>query len=80
MVSPDSMNSHLNTFTIVPMTSGSKDAPFRLKIDFASRQGYLLADQMRTVDRRRMHKKVGALPAEALSAALAILREMFEDD
>jgi len=79
IVSPDSMNRHLDTVTVMPMTSGSRAAPFRVKINFAKKDGFLLAEQLRTTDRHRLIRKVGMVDAQTLAAALATLREMFED-
>lgn len=79
IVSPDSMNRFLDTVTIVPMTSGSHDAPFRVLTKFNGRSGYLLAEQLRTVDRHRLHKKVGVLEPTTLQQMLHVLREMFEE-
>ena len=79
VVSPDSMNRSLGTVTIMPLTSGSRAAPFRVPLSFAGRNGLLLADQLRTADHRRMHQCVGVTEPAALKAALAVLREMFEE-
>ena len=79
VVSPDSMNRFLDTVTVLPMTSGSHEAPFRVAVRFGDKQGFLLAEQMRTADRRRMHKKVGRIDRATLQAALSVLREMFEE-
>jgi mRNA interferase MazF len=79
VVSPDSMNRHLDTVTIMPMTPGSREASFRVAVRFDNWQGYLLAEQLRTADRHRMYKKVGEVDEATLCAALATLREMFEE-
>ena len=80
VISPDSMNRNLDTATIMPMTTGSRPAPFRVPIRFDGKQGFLLADQLRTADHHRMRKLVGSVDSATLTAALAILREMFEED
>lgn len=79
VVSPDSMNAHLRTITSMPLTSGSHPAPFRIAIRFQGRKGLLLADQVRTLDQRRLVKRLGKVSAPTLAAALAVLREMFSD-
>lgn len=79
IVSPDSMNAHLRTITAMPLTSGSHPAPFRIAVRFQGKDGLLLADQMRTLDRRRLVKRLGKVSAPTLDKALAILREMFEN-
>ena len=79
IVSPDSMNRSLGTVTIMPLTSGSRAAPFRVPLRFAGRNGLLLADQLRTADHQRMHQRVGVAEPASLKAALEALREMFEE-
>lgn len=78
VVSPDSMNQHLRTITAMPLTSGSHAAPFRIAVRFHGKDGLLLADQIRTLDRRRLVTRLGKVSASTLTAALAVLREMFE--
>jgi mRNA interferase MazF len=79
IVSPDSMNRHLRSVTVMPLTSGSRWEPFRLPTQLDGRDGLLLGDQLRTLSKLRLIKKVGAADAATLSAALAVLREMFEE-
>ena len=79
IVSPDEMNRHLRTCTVVPMTSGSRQAPFRVAVSFQGKSGLLLADQMRTLDRDRLVKRMGRVDADTLRAVLAVLREMFAE-
>jgi mRNA interferase MazF len=73
------MNRHLDTTIVMPLTSGSQAARFRVPISFDGRSGFLLGDQIRTSDYRRMHKLAGRVDAATLAAALAVLREMFEE-
>lgn len=73
------MNAHLGTVAVMPMTSGSREAPFRLRTMFREVEGLLLGDQVRFVSQQRLLKRVGAVPAETLSATLQVLREMFEE-
>ena len=79
IISPDSMNANLRTITAMPLTSGSHPAPFRVPVQVEGRDGLLLADQIRTLARRRLRKRIGVLNAETLDSALAVLREMFEE-
>jgi mRNA interferase MazF len=79
VVSPDAMNQHLRTVTAMPLTSGSRPAPFRIAARFDGRDGLLLADQVRTVDGLRLVRRLGAIDPPTLEQALAIFREMFED-
>ncbi len=79
IVSPDEMNTHLRTATVVPLTSGSRPAPFRVTVKFKGKSGLLLADQMRTLDRARLVKRMGRVDATTLRETLAVLREMFAE-
>jgi mRNA interferase MazF len=79
IVSPDELNAHLRTAVVLPLTTGSRPAPFRVPVRFEGKEGLLLPDQMRTLDRRRLVKRLGAVEKETLTAALAVLRELFAD-
>ncbi len=78
IVSPNGL-SHLPVHLIVPLTSGSIPSQFRPEVRFGSRSGLLLPDQMRSVDRSRMIRRIGALGEPEMTSLLGILREMFED-
>ena len=77
IVSPDDLNNHLSTAIVAPMTTGSRPAPFRIPVSFQGKNGLILADQLRTLDRRRLVKRLGEIEAETLAASLAVLREVF---
>lgn len=78
VVSPDGL-SHLPVHIVVPMTSGSLSSRFRPEIKFAGQVGRLLPDQMRSVDRSRMLRRLGTLRPAQLAGLLDTLRAMFED-
>jgi len=78
VVSPDGL-SHLPVHLVVPLTGGSLPSRFRPEVRFGDRIGLLVPDQMRSVDRGRMIRKIGALKTSELTTLLATLREMFED-
>jgi mRNA interferase MazF len=77
IVSPDSMNRFLSTVTAVPLNSGSQPAGFRVQVQFNNTDGLLPADQIRTLDRARLIKRIGTLDDVTVEAALAVLRDMF---
>jgi mRNA interferase MazF len=79
IVSPDSMNLRIRRYTVMPLTSGSQQAKFRVAVNFKSRDGFLLADQLRTIDQLRLKKCVGVLDSDSLTRALLVLRKMFEE-
>ena len=77
IVSPDELNGALSTFIVAPLTTGSHPYPFRIPCRFAGKSGHVVLDQIRTVDRARLVKKVGRLSPGALESVLGVLQEMF---
>ena len=77
VVSPNEMNAHLRTVVVAPMTTGSRPAAFRVPLTFRGRPGSILLDQIRTLDRVRLTKRIGALRPQTLAATLGVLRAMF---
>lgn len=77
VISPAEMNDHLRTLIVAPMTTGSRPAPFRIPIIFQRKSGLILLDQLRTLDRHRLVKRLGSAKPETLESALEALREMF---
>lgn len=77
VVSPDELNTYLRTFIVVPMTTGGHPYPFRIPCRFGGRVGYVVLDQIRTVDRERLVRRLGRISPASLSRALAVLQEMF---
>jgi len=78
IVSPDELNHHLRTAIVAPMTTGGHAYPFRPACRFAGKEGRVALDQLRTVDRDRLRKRLGTLPADTLTSVFATLAEMFE--
>ena len=77
IVSPDELNDALGTFLIAPMTTGGHAYPFRVLCNFQGKEGYMVLDQIRAVDRRRLLRHLGYLDTATLDKALRVLREMF---
>ena len=77
VVSPAEMHDHLRTAIIAPLTSKGFAAPFRIPVTHAGQTGLMLLDQIRTVDKVRLVKKLGSVPAKTLSQTLATLQEIF---
>ena len=61
VVSPDEMNRHVRTVIIAPMTTKSRDYPTRVPVTFQRRAGWIVLDQIRTVDKRRLAKRLGRM-------------------
>jgi mRNA interferase MazF len=72
------MHDFLRTATVAPMTTGSHPAPYRIPVRFRSRDGLILLDQIRTLDKQRLVRRLGAVSSDTLELVLATLREMFE--
>lgn len=79
VVSPDELNAHLGTFIVAPMTTGGHPYPFRIACRFEKRDGFVVLDQLRTVDGSRLVRRLGRLSAATVEKVLTALREMFEE-
>lgn len=77
VISPDDMNQHLRTVIVAPMTTGSRPAGFRVTLTFQGKQGLVVLDQIRTLDRARLVKRLGALRPPTLALTLQTLQAMF---
>lgn len=77
VVSPDELNDHLGTFLVAPMTTGGRAYPFRIACRFQGKNGYVVADQLRTVDRARLVRRLGTLSPTAMAETLDVLQRMF---
>lgn len=77
VVSPPEMNDYLHTVVVAPMTTGSRPAPYRIPVGFQRKTGLILLDQLRTLDRRRLVKRLGAVKPATLDAVLGGLQAMF---
>ncbi len=77
IVSPNEMNLYLNTIIIAPMTSTLKKYPSRVTVHFQNKTGEAALDQIRTVDKKRLVKRLGKLKKTESQNILNILQEMF---
>lgn len=77
IVSPDELNASLATVIVAPMTSGSQPARFRVAVRFRGKDGLILPDQLQTLGRARLVKRMGRVDAAALGGVLRVLGEMF---
>ena len=77
VVSPGEMNDHLRTVMVAPMSSKGFDAPFRPALTFQGTSGRILLDQLRTVDKVRLVKKLGTLTAQTHHKVMKTLQELF---
>lgn len=77
IISPAEMHDHLRTVIVAPMTTGARAAPFRIPITFGGKKGLILLDQIRTLDKARLVRRLGAASATTLAATLRTLQEVF---
>jgi mRNA interferase MazF len=77
LVSPAELNDNLRTVIVAPMTTKGFAAPFRIPVTLAGTKGLVVLDQLRTVDKARLTKKLGALSAKTLTPVLVTLQEIF---
>ena len=79
IVSPPEIHDHLGIVMAAPMTTGSRSAGYRVPVKFGGKEGLILLEQIRVLDKRRLIRRSGAIDRQALTALLATLREMFAD-
>jgi mRNA interferase MazF len=77
VVSPDELNGSLRTVIVAPMTTAGHAYPWRVPVAFAGRNGQVALDQLRTVDRERLARRLGALEPSAARKVLDTLAQMF---
>lgn len=77
VVSPDDLNRHISTVIVAPMTTKGRTYPTRVPCNFQGKSGEVVLDQLRTVDKTRLLKKLGRLDAKAQAQVLLILGELF---
>ena len=77
VVSPDELNAHLRIFIVAPLATGGHPYPFRVRCSFDGKDGHLVADQLRAVDRERLVRRLGSLSETTLNELLAVLQAMF---
>ena len=77
VISPDEMNRFIATVIVAPMTTKGRPYPSRISIRFKGKSGHIVLDQIRTVDKKRLVKKLGRIDKDAQAAVFALLNEMF---
>ncbi|MEX2575013.1 MAG: type II toxin-antitoxin system PemK/MazF family toxin [Balneolaceae bacterium] len=77
IISPNEMNKHIRTVIVAPLTSAIKKYPTRVTTTFQGKRGQVVLDQIRTVDKRRLIKKLGIISSISEEKVLNVLQEMF---
>lgn len=79
IVSPDEMNINLRTVIIAPMTKKSRSYPTRFRVKQKKESGWVVIDQIRTIDKQRIIKIIGELSPVEINKTKRIIREMLVD-
>lgn len=79
IISPIEMNKYLRTIVVAPMTTTSKKYPTRVEIKLDNKIGWIVLDQVRTIDKQRIVKKLGRLSKPEIKEVKAIIKETFVD-
>jgi Growth inhibitor len=77
VISPNEMNSYIKTVIVAPMTTKSRSFPTRVTCEFAGKEGQIVLDQIRTVDKNRLVKKLGTIDSKTQRSVSQSLVEMF---
>lgn len=77
VVSPDEMNRSIRTVLVAPMTTKGRGYPTRVPVEFQGKRGQIVLDQLRTVDKARLVRKLGDIDEQTQDATLGGLQEMF---
>ena len=77
IISPDEMNHHIRTVIVAPMTTKGRNYPTRVSCRFKNKNGQIVLDQIRTIDKERLVKKIGKLDRRSADKVLSVIAEMF---
>jgi mRNA interferase MazF len=77
IISPPEMHDYLRTVIVAPMTTGARPAPYRIAVTFQGKRGLVLLDQLRTLDKVRLVKRLGNISSQALALTLKTLQRVF---
>jgi mRNA interferase MazF len=77
VISPDEMNRHVPTVIVAPMTTAGKDYPTRVACEFQNKKGQIVLDQIRTIDKSRLIKRLGAIDPQTQVEVISILQKLF---
>ena len=77
IISPDEMNRNVRTVIVAPMTTARKEYPTRISCTFRKKKGQVVLDQIRTIDKTRLAKKLGVLDSKTQAEVISVLQRMF---
>jgi len=79
VISPDEMNQYISTVIIAPMTTKTHSYPTRVSVKFKNKDGWVVLDQLRTIDKGRLRKKLGSIGDKTIQQLKEVLQEMLVD-
>jgi len=77
IISPNEMNHHIRTVIIAPMTTAGRDYPTRVSCTFKRKMGQIVLDQIRTIDKSRLIKRLGTINLATQSKIASVLQRLF---
>lgn len=79
VLSPDEMNHNISTIIVAPMTTKSHPYPTRIEVNFDNKDGWIVLDQIRTIDKTRLVKKMGKIDRKIIQNVKKVIKEMLVD-
>ena len=79
VISPDELNRYISTVIVAPMTTKGRDYPTRVPCTFQGKEGQVVIDQIRTVDKIRLIKRLGKIDSETQADVFSVLSELFSE-
>jgi len=79
IISPNEMNKNISTVIIAPLTTQSHFYPTRIPLKFTGKEAWIVLDQLRTVDRKRLIRKLGEIDQKTINQIKSIIKEMLVD-
>ena len=79
IISPDEMNRHIAPVIVAPMTTKGQSYPTRVACTFQGKEGQVVLDQIRTIDKSRLARKLGQINDETQLEVLSVLNEMLSE-
>ena len=77
IISPDEMNRYIRTVIVAPMTTAGKEYPTRVRCEFQGKKGQIVLDQIRTIDKSGLIKKIGTVDPQVQAEVISTLQSMF---
>lgn len=77
VISPNEMNHHISTVIVAPMTTKGRKYPTRINCSFQEKKGQIVLDQIRTIDKKRLVKRLGTINRNTQTKTLTLLQELF---